>query len=501
MSSSLIGRGLEHHTSRRSFLKLATTFGVFSTLNLALGACGQDSPAATVTPSAPPAPSAEPARAGLSDVDIRAILQRRIDQEKLSVGIVVGLIGPQGRRVVSHGTLDKQRQQPVAGETMFEIGSITKVYTATLLSIMLEQQALGLDDPIAGFLPTDVSVPSRNGDQITLRHLVTHTSGLPSMPSHFEPADPLNPYADYTVEQMYAFLSDYTLSRDIGSQYEYSNLGVGLLGHILALKAGIDYETLVKTRICAPLGLNDTSISLSPEQQARLATGHDIALRPSKNWDLPTLAGAGALRSTANDQLSFLAANLGLTATDLLPALRTTHQPLHTIQAGVAEIGMGWHTDKQFGSTIIWHNGQTGGYHSFIGLDSARQSGVVVFSNSAHPIEDIGFHLLDPQYALELFEPRTERTVITLEPTIYQQYVGEYQLAPDFVLTVSAEGSSLMVQATGQSQLEVYPESETTFFYTAVDAQITFVKDDAGQVTSLILHQNGQNMPAQRVKK
>ena len=503
MSRSHLKSGWQHRISRRGFLKLTTALGAISSLNLALGACGQDTPAAgkpTAASTNQPTATVPTPGAFLSDADIRAILQRRVDTGKRSVGIVVGLIDPRGQRVVSYGTLGKDRPQPVDGATVFEIGSISKVFTAALLAIELEQGAVRLDDPVAGLLPAEVRVPTRNGAQITLRHLVTHTSGLPTLPSHFEPRDPLNPYADYTVEQLYDFLSTYELARDIGAQYEYSNLGLGLLGHLLALKAGTDYEALVKTRIGAPLGLDSTSISLSAEQQARLATGHDMQRNPVKNWDLPTLAGAGALRSTANDQLTFLAANLGLTPTGLLPALRATHSALHTIQAPEAAIGMAWHINKQFGTEIVWHNGSTGGYHSFIGFDSARQRGVVVLSNCANPIEDIGFHLLEPKHKLETFEPIKERTPVSMDPEIYKQYVGEYELAPEFVLTVTAEGNSLLVQATGQQALEVYPESETEFFYTVVDARITFVKADSGEVTGLILHQNGQNVPGKKIK-
>jgi CubicO group peptidase (beta-lactamase class C family) len=139
------------------------------------------------------------------------------------------------------------------------------------------------------------------------------------------PKDPGNPYADYTVAQMYEFLSGYTLTRDVGEKYEYSNFGAGLLGHILSLKAGADYETLIVNRICKPLGMESTRERLTPQMRARLATGHDRSGKAVSNWDIPTLAGAGALRSTANDMLKFLAANLGLTKSKLLPAMQRAH--------------------------------------------------------------------------------------------------------------------------------------------------------------------------------
>ena len=199
------------------------------------------------------------------------------------------------------------------GDTIFEIGSATKVFTSLLLADMVQRGEVALNDPVAKFLPAGVSVPERNGRQITLVDLATHTSGLPRLPANLNPKDPNNPYADYTPEQLYQFLSSYQLPRDIGAQYEYSNLGGGLLGFALARRAGMSYEALVKSRICDPLGMKDTGITLTPEMKARFAVGHDQGLARVENWDLPTLAGAGALRSTANDLLAFVSANIGLT--------------------------------------------------------------------------------------------------------------------------------------------------------------------------------------------
>src|SRR5262249_13623769 len=153
--------------------------------------------------------------------------------------------------------------------------------------------------PIAKYLPTDVKVPERNGRSITLKDLATHTSGLPRMAANFTPKDPSNPYADYSVEQMYQFLSSYILQRDIGAEYEYSNLGGGLLGDVLARRAGMDYEALVRSRITTPLKMSSTAIALSEDMRAHMAVGHNERLDPVSNWDLPTLAGAGAIRSTA----------------------------------------------------------------------------------------------------------------------------------------------------------------------------------------------------------
>ena len=164
-----------------------------------------------------------------TDSDIRQILVDRIDKYQQSVGIVVGVIGPNGRRIVAYGKLDQGSLQPLNGDTIFEIGSITKVFTSLLLADMAQRGELALDDPIAKYLPTGVKLPER-GRQITFQALATHTSGLPADPPDLSSRDPANPLADYSVEQLYAFLSNYALTHDVGSRYEYSNLGAALFG-------------------------------------------------------------------------------------------------------------------------------------------------------------------------------------------------------------------------------------------------------------------------------
>jgi CubicO group peptidase (beta-lactamase class C family) len=434
------------------------------------------------------------------DAYIRAILQERVEKSKRNIGIVVGLVSSKGSRIISYGKPALNSNAALDGDTVFEIGSITKVFTSLLLADMVLRGEVSLSDPVAKYLPRAVKVPTRNGREITLLDLATHTSGLPRLPNNLKPKDPNNPYVDYTVEQMYEFLSGYILTRDIGEKYEYSNFGAGLLGHILALRAGTDYETLVIKRICKPLGMESTRAKLSTQLQARLATGHDQGGQPVMNWDLPTLAGAGALRSTTSDMLKFLAANIGLSKSTLLPAM----QKAHAMQRGTGvpdlSIGLGWHILSKFGTEIVWHNGGTAGYHSFIGFDKKKGVGVVVLTNSTNDIDDIGLHLLESKYPLAKYEPLRERKAIKVDQKILASYVGQYQLAPSLVITVTIEGDKLYAQASDQPRIELLAESETEFFVTAVDAQATFVKDEKGQVTELILHQNGRNIPAKKIK-
>jgi D-alanyl-D-alanine-carboxypeptidase/D-alanyl-D-alanine-endopeptidase len=431
---------------------------------------------------------------------VKKILQQRIDIDKKGVGIAVGIINEKGIKLINYGKMNVKENREVAADSFFEIGSITKVFTGILLADMVTRGEMKLDDPISLYLPKSVKVPTRNGKEITLVDLATHTSGLPRMPTNFKPKDPKNPFADYTEQQLYEFLSNYALPRDIGSLYEYSNVGMGLLGHILALKAKTDYESLVLYRICKPLKMNDTRITLSAEQKSRLATGHNINFQPVPNWDIASLAGAGALRSTVNDMLKFLAANMGLVKTDLLPVLQKSHQIPKPAESKQTDVALGWHINKRYGTEIIWHNGGTGGYRTFIGFAPAKRAAVVVLSNANSGQDDIGLHILESQYALQNFAPPKQRTEIKVAAEILETYVGEYQLAPNFKLTVTKEDDKLFVQATDQPKFQVFAESAGEFFYKAVDAQITFVKDDKGQITQLILHQGGQNIPGKKIK-
>jgi len=294
---------------------------------------------------------------------------------------------------------------------------------------------------------------------------------------------------------MYAFLSSYELKRDIGAEFEYSNLGVGLLGHVLALKAGTSYETLITRRICAPLKMPDTRITLSADQKSRLVPGHGPDGKPAKNWDIPTLAGAGALRSTANDMLKFVAANAGIATSELGAAMELSHAERHEITgSSVLSVGLGWHILHRTGAPIVWHNGQTGGYHSFVAFDKAAKRGVVILANFAAEIDSIGMEFIAPK------PTPGQHVAIQIDPKVYDAYAGVYRGVPGVEFTVKREKDQLMVQLTGQQFLQVLPESETEFFYKGVDAQLSFKRNAAGEVSGLVLHQAGLDQTAARVK-
>lgn len=316
--------------------------------------------------------------------EIRDMLVQRVDVEHKAHGIVVGLISKRGREIISYGKFGPDNPRVPDGETIFEIGSVSKVFTSLLLSEMVLDKQVSLNDPIAKYLPASVHVPARNGKQITLLDLATHHSGLPLEIAH---------RADFTLPELYDFLNHYQLPRDPGAAYEYSNLGVGLLGQILALRAGTDYETLVRTRITEPLQMNHTALYPTEEMKANLIDGYH-GDQKTPGYPVNVLAPAGAIRSNVDDMLIFLAANMGLIRTPLLPAMKFMLS-VHRDSSPGNKIALGWHIAN--GGTLVCHNGGTFGYHAFVGFDPRRKVGVVILSNSTEFTDDMVQQILNHQ--------------------------------------------------------------------------------------------------------
>jgi CubicO group peptidase (beta-lactamase class C family) len=343
-----------------------------------------------------PCLGAQGASVPTSNGELLSLIQQRVDAGR-NTGIVVGVLrGSAAPLVAAYGN-PGPGAKPLDPDSVFEIGSITKVFTTTLLMDMADRGLVKLDDPVGKYLPSTVRVPSRNGRQITLVDLATHTSGLPRMMSNLKPADPGNPYGSYTVEQLYEFLSSHELARDVGAQYEYSNVGMGILGHVLALRAGKDYEELAAERILRPLGMTHTGITMTPWMKEHLAVGHNMAGAPVPAWDVRTIAGAGALRSTLTDMLTFARANLDARAGKLQSLMQQAHTARHPTGRPGLSVGLGWHIRESDDQTIVWHNGGTGGYRTWMGFDAKRGTAAVVLTNSTHGADDLGLTLLNPK--------------------------------------------------------------------------------------------------------
>ena len=427
------------------------------------------------------------------------IIDDRVEAE-LAPAIVVGIVRKDGtKEFYSAGTLKADGTKEVDANTIFEIGSISKVFTTLLMAQMEEQGDLKFSDHAQRFLPAGVTMPTQeeispqSGEtpptHITLEHLATHTSGLPRIPSNFQPKDPSNPYADYTFQQMYDFLSSYELEAEVGQEPAYSNLGMGLLGHILGLQAGKSYEELLIVRICEPLGMDSTTTKPRSRDAPRVAGAH-MGITPVSAWEFAALAGCGDINSTASDMLIFAAANLGQMNTPLLNTMRRCHAPRVTSANSPIKIGLGWHVLGQPGREIVWHNGGTGGFASFMGLRPDTGEGVIVLSNASYRgVDRIGFHLLDDGHTLDKL-----LKLITIDPHILSDYVGRYALNPDMQLTIKSENDQLFIMVPGQQFFRVYPTGRDEFSLKVVDAQLSFVRNQEGKVGRLVLHQGGTDL-------
>lgn len=433
------------------------------------------------------------AAAGDLRPQVDALAQPLID-DGLAVGMMIGILQDGQQQVFAYGETRLGSGQAPDGETLYEIGSVTKVFTSVLLAGLVLAESVDLDDAVQAHLPDSVRVPIRDALPITLEHLATHMSGLPRLPSNLLPADFTNPYADYTVAQLYAFLQGHQLRRPPG-QYEYSNLGMGLLGHVLARHRGTTFEQLVVEQIADPLNMQDTRVALNPDQQQRLAPPYDAARQPAANWDLPTLAGAGALRSTVNDMLLFARANLAGGDDPLHAALQMAQQKRHELPDGLAG-GLGWLIARD--GISLWHSGMTGGYAAWLSVVPPYAVAVVVLANTAtEKVNELGELVTRVACGVPVAAPE-RRQAIAVDPAVLATYTGVYAMTPAFLLTVTLEGEQLYVQATGQAKIPVFAASSTEFFYKVVDARITFVVESDGTVPQLFLHQNGLDMPARR---
>lgn len=334
---------------------------------------------------------------------IKAIIKREVTNKR-SKSIIVGIVDANGRQIVAEGYKSDQNHTLPDGNTIYEIGSITKVFTSLVLADMSIKHQLNLTDPISKFLPKTVKTPVRNGKEISLLSLSTHRSGMPRFPYNVDPKNLEQPYADYTVDKLYEYVSHFEPPFDIDTKWRYSNVAYGLLGNILTLKAKKDFETLITEEICKPLNLNNTVISLTAKQKSNLATGHAETGTAVGLTDLGAIGPGGSIRSTANDLLTFAEANLGLIKTNLSPAIELTHVLQAKKDGNDTYTTMGWTLVSDDGKNLLFKDGGMPGYCTFLGIDKKNRIGVVVLSNSNNSVSDIGRHILDAQHHVEPYK-------------------------------------------------------------------------------------------------
>lgn len=444
------------------------------------------------------APLAAQEAAPPEPADIAQILRDRIDRDGANIGIAVALIAEGETRFVSHGKWGRDDDRPVDEHTLFEAGSISKVFTNLLLAQLVNEGSLDLDAPLTDYLSEGTMLPQWEERPITAFDLATHSSALPPLPQDLMERALDNPYSGYGADALMAWLANYELTRPVGEAFEYSNAGTALLAQAIEHVSGAPYADLLQTRILDPLDMTETRLALTGADTPEMATGHDATGEPVSHWDFDAFAPVGGLLTTTSDLAKFVAAASGAVESPLKPAFDTMFA--RTRPAGGDDaIGLGWFIKPTGSGEVVWHNGITAGFRSFAGFERNSGTGVVVLSNmvTGSGIEDIGMHLLDP--AIPLTAQPQPREMVEIDPSILPTYAGDYVLPPGVVMSVTTEDNRLFAQLTGQSRFELYPESETEFFYRVVDAQVRFEVVD-GVARSLTLTQNGQQMPALKLE-
>jgi len=431
----------------------------------------------------------------MSDQELEAIVAKRLKGDRTGANLAVAYIEGShvARAFVAAGEgPDALRIGP---NTAFEIGSVSKTMTAALLADLILRGDVSLDDPLSDWLPEGTRVPDFQGHPILLRHIVTHTSGLPALPSQMPLNDLSNPYAQLTDENLLASLEEVQLSAPPGTQYAYSNFAGMLLSYALTRHANTDFETLVRERLFVPLGMNGAYVGERPES-VRAAVGHrHYDTKSTAAWVFPkNLAGVGGVRATLDDMVRYIQEQLDSLEEGMGPALRLTQERLHE---GRISFGMHWMQRSAGELSLNYHGGETGGFSAFVAFDREARRGVVALSDTAWGslggLGNFTVHLLAPE-VVPLDAPRV---LMTPSQELLNALAGEYLLGGMLPMSLTAREGVLYVQAQGQPEYEMGYDSEGDFFTLGFDAVLS--PNEAGGVHSFTWTQGGGTILATRV--
>jgi serine-type D-Ala-D-Ala carboxypeptidase/endopeptidase len=385
-------------------------------------------------------------------------------------------------------------------ETVYEIGSISKVFTGLLLAEAVVRGEVTLETPIASLLPADVELPDGVGDRITLLMLATHTSGLPRIPVEIPADDYTNPYATYDDAALWATLRTVKLDFPPGTKAGYSNLAAGLLGTLLARKAEMTYAQLLVTRIAQPLGMTHTAIDVDETLRPHVAPPFSAAGEPWSPWDFQALAGAGGIRSSIADMVRFAAAIIQPSETPLKEAIELAwarQELAATVFPGGQALGWMVAGDGR----TRWHNGMTGGFHAALFVNRELGMASVVLANRSSPAgTELAEGLVRRAAGLpERPVPNRDRPQVALSFEQLDRCVGTYRISPEFALVFERRNEALFLTPTGQGTDRLYAAGPDTFFSRRVPADIVFTfPDGGGPAMGLILKQGGREIPAVR---
>ncbi|MCK7593423.1 serine hydrolase domain-containing protein [Pseudomarimonas salicorniae] len=429
----------------------------------------------------------------MDDAALAAKLASRLDGDRTGACFAAAVIDAGGvSRAVA--CADPDRAGKLDAATAFEIGSVSKTFNGLLLQQLVEAGKLSLDDPAERHLPEGVSL-SRHGEApITLRHLLTHTSGLPSLAPGWQIRDPSNPYRDIDRKALYAGLDGLRPRRAPGEAFEYSNLGAMLLSDIIGRVAGKHFDALVAEQVFAPLGMR--SFVGKPPKGVERVTGHLPNGESTSAWDFdPALAGVGGVRASLDDMVRYLEAQMGRRESPLDASIRASQQPVHV--EGQPPMAMGWMIAPLNGARVLAHEGGTGGFSSFVAFRADRSRGVVVLSDTAMTslggLGSVGLHLLDER--VPLGEPRR---VASPPVELLDKLAGDWRLEGGLKMSLRQRDGALEIQAEGQPAFEMRYDSAGDFYPLAFDAVLR--PQVNGERVGFIWLQGGAATPASRIE-
>jgi CubicO group peptidase (beta-lactamase class C family) len=427
-----------------------------------------------------------------TETQLRQVVDQRLLGDRTGACLAVAVIEKEAV-ARTYACADPKDSARIDAGTAFEIGSVSKTMTAALLADLIKRGKASLDDPLAGYLPEGTRVPQFEGAPILLRHVVTHTSGLPSLPSRMRAPDPADPYADLDETALLASLGDVTLTRAPGSRFEYSNFASMVLSYAVARRAGSDLEKLLDQRLFTPLGMRGAYIDDRPEG-VRAAVGHTPNMRPTPAWTFrPNLAGVGGVRATLDDMVRYVQAHLGQVDAPIGEALALSQKPV----SQQPPMAMNWMLAPVVGRTVHLHEGGTGGFSSFVAFDTQRERGVVILSdttwNSIGGLGSLGLHLVDA--SMPLGKPRK---AVKPDAALLGALAGDYQLAGGPRMALMRKGDALAIHPQGQAEYEMGYDSEGDFYPLQFDAVLRPQRRADGSYAFLWL-QGGGAVPATRV--
>ena len=403
--------------------------------------------------------------AAMNSSQLQALSMQRLAGDRSGACFAVAVI--EEDVAVARACADPTNFDRIGPAYAFEIGSVTKTMTSALLAKLVVAGRASLNDPLSKWMPSGAVVPSFDGQQILLRHIVTHTSSLPALPPGVEIIDPTDPYASMSSEQLHQSLASIKLTRAPGSTFEYSNFAFMLLSDALARQAGISFDELLDREIFRPLAMNGAYIG-APKSGVIAAKGHLPGGTNALPWNFPSaLAGVGGVRATLDDMVRYVQGHLGFRSSALDSALAFTRKRVDV--SSEVPMGMGWMLIDLPGRIVQVHEGGTGGFSSFVAIDSDRRRGVVILSDTAMTssggLGTFGWHLLEP--SAPLGKPAREAAAPL---ALLKALKGDYRLTNGIDMTLSIANGSLVVQVPGQPQLLLAYDDSGAFYPREVDA-------------------------------